>query len=1110
MRVSIINMVLLIGGLKLFAATPSNGQDLTKVTVKLELNNETLKGAFAQLERQTEYTFIFQEFKGAKLVTIEKGSYTLKDALESILEKTGLNLEYTNPRKNYIVIHEVEGSRKRNESFNDLPLSTPSSPSFSVTGKVTEAVTQESLAGVNILVKGTTRGTTTDADGKYSLDVETSDILIFSFIGYKTLETTIAGKTSIDITLENDATTMQEVVVKAGYWDVNEKENTGSIVRVTSDQISKQPVTNPLQALQGRLTGVYVTQTSGLPGAGFTIQIRGKNSLRSDGNEPLYIIDGVPYTNTSINSGAGQIVLGTSPFNNIDPASIESIDVLKDADATAIYGSQGANGVVLITTKKGKAGKTSITGGFYSGISQVPHRIDLLNTEQYLEMRREGFANDGITKYPVGTYDIDGTWDQTRYTDWQKVLIGGTAHMSNADGSISGGSANTRFLLSGSYNKQTTVYPGDFAYQRGAAHFNFSHDSENKKLQLVLTTNFSTDNNNLPANDLIIQSIRLAPSSPRLFTDDGALNWENSTWENPLAKLVNKYKASTKGLFTNATISYEIFKGLTVKTNMGYNTLQMQEVSTFPLKAYSPARIAAGLANGQAYFGRSSADTWVVEPQVEFIKKVGIGDLTAFAATTFRQSSQDRQSIYAGGYTVDALIEDITSAPFIIPSASSSQYRYCAVYGRINYNIRQKYIINLTARRDGSSRFGPRRRFGNFGAVGVAWIFSNENLFSQNTILNNLLSFGKLRASFGTSGNDQISDYQYSETYTSIKSYTGTGTSIVPSRIANPYYAWEVNQKLEAAIELGFINDRIKLNMNWYRNQSSNQLVGQSIPTTTGFSSFQANFPATVRNQGWEFELSAINITRHSFKWTSSINLTIPQNKLVAYPDIQNSAYANVYEVGKSTFATKKNHYLGVNPSTGIHTFEDNDRDGNPFGAADKYVLVKVGQDYYGGLRNTITAGSFDISFFFQFTKQTGLNYISSFGPAGVSINNQPVFVMSRWSESSVNQGKPITSIQKFTSSNTSDAGSAYNSSISTGTDFAVSDASFVRLQNISLEWHIPQAILKKAAVTGASLYVQGQNLFTLTNYYGFDPQTTSFVSLPTLRVITVGGRITL
>src|SRR5690606_30826930 len=355
--------------------------------------------------------------------------------------------------------------------------------------------------------------------------------LVFSYLGYKTVEIAITDSTVIDVVLEQDVNQIDEIVINAGYYSVKDRERTGSISRVTAKDIEKQPVNNPLEALQGRMTGVDIVQTSGVAGSGFEVKIRGQNSIMA-GNNPLYIIDGVPYDSQSLGSrnSSGTIIPGgnISPLNAINPAAIESIEVLKDADATAIYGSRGANGVVLITTKKGKQGKTNFTIGSSTGIANITRKMDLLNTEQYLEMRREAFVNDGITTYPATAYDVNGTWDQNRYTDWQKVLMGGTANTHQVQASVSGGSESTQFLLSGMYQNETTVFPGNFNYDRITVNSNIHHSSTNNRFHLNFSAGYAIEDNFLPGTDLTSDAYRLSPNAPALYDDDGKLNWENS------------------------------------------------------------------------------------------------------------------------------------------------------------------------------------------------------------------------------------------------------------------------------------------------------------------------------------------------------------------------------------------------------------------------------------------------------------------------------------------------------------------------------------------------------------------------------------------------------
>ena len=415
-----------------------------------------------------------------------------------------------------------------------------------ISGTITDDTSP--LPGVTISIKGkATTGTISDLNGKYILTALPNDILVFTFIGFKTITIPINGRSILDIQMQEDATALQEVKINAGYYSVKESERTGSIARITAAAIENQPVTNVLAAMQGRMAGVSIIQTTGVPGGGFDIKIRGQNSIRTDGNAPLYIIDGVPYATDPIgyNQTASTFPSVTSPLNSINPATIESIEVLKDADATAIYGSKGANGVVLITTKRGKSGKTTVNVKSTTGVGTVTKFMKLMNTEQYLAMRRQAFSNDRITTYPQSAYDVNGTWDQNRYTDWQKEFIGGTAQFNDVQGVLSGGSNKTQFLLSSTYHTETTVFPSDFIYKKGGAQFNMNHSSEDNKFKFTFSTGYNLQNNDQPAFDLTASSRSLAPNAPALYNDAGDLNWENGTWQNPLRFMVAKFKSKT-------------------------------------------------------------------------------------------------------------------------------------------------------------------------------------------------------------------------------------------------------------------------------------------------------------------------------------------------------------------------------------------------------------------------------------------------------------------------------------------------------------------------------------------------------------------------------------
>lgn len=949
------------------------------------------------------------------------------------------------------------------------------------------------LPGVTVLVKKTLKqvqgeSTVTDEKGQYTINAVEGDVLVFSYIGYKEVAVTVNVGSVINVTMQEDATTLQEVTVNAGYYTVKDKERTGSISKITSKDIERQPVTNVLAAMQGRMAGVDIVQDSGSPGGAFAIRIRGTNSLRADGNQPLYVIDGVPYSSETIGSIAtsGTAPSLTSPLNSINPSDIESIEVLKDADATAIYGSRGANGVVLITTKKGKSGKTTFTVNGSTSLGSVTRNPKLMNTEQYLAMRQQAFANDGISVYPDFAYDINGTWDANRYTDWQKEFIGGTAEINNLQASVSGGSAKTQYLLSGNYRTETTVFPGDFQYNKGAAHFNMNHTSDDDKFKLAFSANYTAQQNNQPATDLTAISRTLAPNAPALYDAEGNLNWENSTWDNPLASLLSEFNSNIKDLNANAVLSYQIVKNLQAKSSFGYSDLKSTESRTQPNTTFNPA---FGLGSEFSGLSVSQTDrsTWIIEPQLNWNTTLGKAKIDALVGGTFQQQQTNRLFLNGFGFSSNSLINDLASASIkTIDLSDITIYKYQAFFARFNYNWNERYILNITGRRDGSSRFGPGNQFANFGAVGTAWIFSNEAFLKDSSVL----SFGKLRASYGTTGNDQIGDYQFLDTYASTgNTYQGL-IGLQPIRLFNPEFGWETNKKFEVALETGFLKDRLFLTTAYYLNRSSNQLVGIPLPGTTGFTNLNANLDATVDNSGLEITLRTVNLQRKDFEWTTNFNFSINRNELVSYPGLESSSNANRFVVGQPINIIKVFNYTGLNPTTGVYEFQDVDGDGIITSIGDRTSIADFAPDFFGGLQNNLKYKNLQLDFLFQFVKQ------EAFGPTpgvpGTAVNQL----------ASVSNGNGQ---QPFTSGNNSDLINAYfRYGLSTGN---IEDASFVRLKNISLTYDLP---LKMSNRVRCQLYLQGQNVLTFTKYTNGDPEFKFSNYLPPLRVFSAGVKLTL
>ena len=1089
----------------------AEGQSIHRVRVSIQLEDATLMTIFSAIEQQTKFLFMYDELvkEDPQTFTLDHRDTSVADILTGLSRQTAYEFRQLN--RNISV-----AEKKKDLPDKISPMSNKQERT--ITGKVTNE-NGEPLAGATIQVKGKPGiGTVTDIEGNYAISIPDDAItLIFSFIGFKSQEIDITTRTSVEVMLFADLTALEEVsVVSTGYYEVERQFNTGNIGKIDAKIIERQPVVNPLEALQGQVAGVFIQQTSGIPGSEININIRGLNSMNNgqiidnqilpNANQPFFVIDGVPFMSSSLNHPSLNLANG-NPLTALRPSDIESIEVLKDADATAIYGSRGANGVILITTKKGQSGKAKLDLDISRGVGRVGNKVDLLSTPQYLEMRREAVFNDGGVLSATDSLRLSDLflWDQNRYTDWQEELLGGTAEQTNASVAITGGSETTSFLFSSSLSRQTNVIPyDDSRLQSVSGHFNVNHTSKDSRFNANFSTTYTVNNNRQPGGTDVSAAYLLPPNAPALFDEEGDINWSDN-FENPLASLERFYENSTKNLVANATLSYELIKDLTLRTTIGYNNVTVDEIRTRPISSLNPTGSGFFSFEGRNATGDAFEESWIVEPQLQLVKAVGPGELNVLIGSTFQATERERLDLEALGYSTDLLIRDLFAAPSIsVASNSFSEYRYNAIYARFNYNLKNRYVLNLTGRRDGSSRFGPGNQFGNFGAVGAAWVFSNENFISETIPF---LSFGKLRGSYGLTGNDQILDYQYLNSFSLIENY-GDNLAIVPSRAANEDYSWETNKKLEFGLELGFLENRITINTSWFRNRSSNQLIGRPLSEITGFASVQFNLPAIVENRGIEIEFNSINIQSDDFTWTTGINFTRARNELVEFPNIEQfSGFDNTFEVGRSIFGRKEYQSLGVNPETGIYEFVDFDENGR-IGQEDRQNFMEIFQDFYGGINNSFSWKGFRLDLFFRFVKQNARNPLAEYPRTPgdeMSLRNYglnfPVEVLERWQ----NYGE-ITSIQKFSRE------SALNTThriYYRNSDSQLVDGSFIRLQNVAISWNIPSGWLSVARLEAARIYIQGQNLLTLTPYKGVDPETQS-LALPPLRLITTGIQLTI
>jgi TonB-dependent starch-binding outer membrane protein SusC len=1051
------------------AVEAQTGKDNIRITINS--NHIPLSGILKTIEKQTGYYFVFDNdiLDVSRKVSIHIKQMPWEEVLDYILKDKMISWHQQDRR--------IFLQRKAIDALNDtLPR---------IIRGIVSTSTGMLLPGATIIIKGTSRGVTTGNEGQFSLQQAKTDVLHISSLGFIPKDTVLSGEGEHIIQLQEAINSLDAAVI-IGYGASSRRLLTGAVSKITARQVSMQPVANSLNTLQGQVPGVLVTNTNGLPGAEVKLYIRGRNSIAA-GNDPLFIIDGVPFDITPLNnldelSGA---IKQISPFSSISPSDIESIDILKDADATAIYGSRGANGVVLITTKKGKPGKSKIDVNIYTGAGKSDGHIQVLNTQQYLAMRREAFANDGVTATVAQAPDML-VWDTTRNTNWQKLLTGGTAHITNAQAAVSGGNSATTFFAGGNFYSEGTVLPAPLGYRRGGLHLSIQHHTKDQRFETAFTGSFTGDKNKSIASD-VFSFYNLPPDYP-LYDNDGNLFW-GSSLDNPEAFLRQQSNSKTNNLLSNVVLRYRLLPGLDLKTSVGYADIRMQQVFTFPQSSQHPQNALASFTR-MAENGRQS---FIVEPQADYTLRIGRGSLHILTGGTWQQTNSSSAYAEGQGYADERMLGNLAAADTVIRRPDSHiMYRYISFFTRFTYDWQNKYIINASYRRDGSSRFGPGKQFGDFGAVGIAWIFSGESFMREQSVL----SFGKLRMSAGVTGNDQITDYQYMSNYGVNALYQGNNT-LRPLRIANNKYSWEENRKIEAAIELGFLKDRIFFSAAKYNNSSTHQLVGYQLPGITGFTSYQANLPAIVENSGWEFELTTSNVSRHNFSWSSGWNLTFFRNTLKTFDGLSSSSYANSYVIGQSLNIVRGYHFTGVDPQTGIAQFADINKDGKLTTGEDFITISKRDPELYGGINNDFSWKGLSLSFFWQFVKQQGQTVVNTPG----EMMNETTRALSRWQ-------KPgdITTVPRAT---TTPGNPAYNMNANMPLSNAgYEDASYLRLRNLSLSCNLPAAWLRRLQLQLCRVYIQTQNLLTFTKYDGADPETQ--IAMPPLKIITTGIQLTL
>ncbi len=1073
--------------------------------ITLSEKKVTLEAVFSKIEKQTQYSFFY---KSELIRDLPKISITIAhSSIQQVLDKCLKDLPVT-----YSIVENVIVIKPKVADLIKAQTRV-------LIGTVTDDK-GDPLPGVTIKVKGALQITVTGVTGKFSILVDDYDnaILQCSYIGYITLDVKASSlKIPFTIKLVEDIAKLDEVQVIA-YGTTTKRLSTGDQTTVSAADIAKYPTTNVLDVLQGSVPGLLIDKSTGNPGSSYKVQLRGVNGYSS--RPPLYIVDGVPYgtmnspntfsTNTGYltqnttlggstpNGINGQ---GGNPLNFINPLDIESITVLKDAEATAIYGTRAADGVIIITTKKGKAGNMKTDLSFYTGYTTVGHLPDMLNLQQYLEMRKEAKKNDNAA-ISATDYDINGAWDTTRYTNWAKNALGGTGHVTNAQAGFSGGTNNMQYRISTGYNKQTNLTDVNGSDQSANLNFSINSKSDNNKFSLQLTGGFFYDVNTITQSDFT-SVLSLAPDAPAIYNPDGTLNFQGNTFSNPFV-VKNLMNNTTSGnLTSSAVVSYRPISSLEFKVNLGYNKQQINEFLGNPTTSFQPSSTATPYST----FVTDDVSWWSIEPQANFNKDIAKGKLSVTLGSSLQKGVDESTQLKATGYTSDLLLPNITAGTTIasiVPSVYAP-YKLSGLFGRAGYNWDNKYLLEASGRYDGSSHFGANRQFHLFSAVSAGWIFSEENLIKNNLTF---LSFGKLRGSYGVTGRDAIPAYSYLDSYSTTSiAYQGVA-GLLPSALPNADLAWESTTKAEIGLELQFLKSRILFETNFYRDRTSNVLNSTPLSQVTGFTSIFQNQPSVIQNQGFDMSLTGNNFRGKNFSWSTTILFTRDRNKLLSFPGLDKSAYATQYVIGQSIAALPFYSFAGVNPQTGVYQF--NTRSGavvsglSLSAATDKFVFVDTSPDFYGSVQNSFRYKQFTLDFLFRFIKQVGLNAFGqqSAVPAGLIANNNfSTLVLNRWQ-------KPgdITDIQRYGTN----IQLLFAQSSAIQSDQAYGDASYVRFQNLSITYSLPQVLLKRLHIQNLQVYVQGDNLLTISKYGAVDPESQSSVSLPPLRTITTGLRLSL
>ncbi|MEM6525785.1 MAG: TonB-dependent receptor [Bacteroidota bacterium] len=963
-----------------------------------------------------------------------------------------------------------------------------------VSGKVTSVEDGSALPGVNVILKGTASGAVTDIDGNYRLFVPSDGgTLVFSFIGLASEEVEIGARSVIDLQMSPDVQQLSEVVI-TGYGNQPKRSVTGSIAQVKGEVIENMPVQSFDRALQGRAAGVQIQSASGAPGGAIEVRIRGIGSI-TGGNDPLYVVDGV-----QISQGDNNTFGSGNALNAINPNDIESIEILKDASASAIYGAQAANGVVLITTKRGKKGKASINFSAQYGQIEAINKIDVLNADQFVQLRTEAITNRrGLNFDPdpdfgdrtTAEYVAESLYPINGRTNWvDEVFRTGTSQI--YDLSLSGGSDNTTYYISGSYNNQEGhVIASDF--ERATLKVNLTtqvddHLTIEPKISISTFTQNGTIADGAFINSPHFASLFVAPYEP-VFDEEGEYNQVLPAPFNYNVVAMSDFNervTTTNQLIGSLALNYKIKPWLSARVFGGLDHADMNEYN------WRDPRIV----NNQNFGGRRNQrdrriTNFNINGTVNFNKRINdVHGISALVGTEYREQNWETISTAGEGFNNFNLrtLNDANGPASAVAAIGSfnTSWNIASFFGSANYDYNEKYYASFTFRRDGSSRFGTDTRWGNFYSGSLSWRISQEDFFSNVTFVDEL----KLRASLGQTGNSLLDpngtqNFQALAAWASIGNYSDVNGTIVggnfPDELGNSELTWEVNEQWNFGIDYALFGGRVSGAVDYFIADRQDLLLEKPLPVDSGWPEILTNV-GTVRNKGIEVELTTVNLDKGGFKWETSFNITFIDNEVIELFDGEETI-GNTIRVGEPLQLNWYPTALGVNPATGRQMWLD--EQGNPTYAlqgVDSKIQGDQQPDFFGGLANTISYKGFSLDFFFQYDYGRDiLNNNAFFHEASGGYGwNQATSQLDRWQ-----QPGDITSVPR-PYDGVAEPGTTRSNEFSTR---QIEDASYIRLKQVTLAYDFSPTLINKIGVDRARIFLQGINLWTITEYTGWDPE---------------------